>query len=534
MVEADHSTMESEPDVQRELESIMEELIDELSLGLCFEVHRACKTGAFMLEFTDPADEKEYALVDRPGVDVLGTAPTKKNFECVCPSCHRHLAASRFAPHLEKCMGMGRNSSRIASRRIANNTKQDSDDSAGDNENDNDWSYGTENKRIRRIKKDKGANSPRNKKAGRMRNGIATAGSQGASNGPQSSQESVDLAPEAAMPIPNYDTMTIEDRKALLLSTCGVISEHTKKMCTRSVRCPQHSDEQRRQVRHFLLRQNRPTQDVEDVHIDIDTYDDAETRSLRESLQWEASSNSSPADSTSTNNSEYQLPPQPRPCLGKKRKNVHVAPVPLSKKVCPSKKGNEPVTPSPALSHLSRTDGLLSTVSAMSSTAPKGQFMLIPVSFPSQSSSSSPHSSAQAAGRSSLVISGSTIYRVSVASLASGINAPSRTVSSSSPASSSVRLASSPFQLSQNPPPHPHPAPATVCAIPSPASAVSSPTSAITSPAFHSQPSPHHPPPSPLTRASPHTPASPNPQAVVTRLTTDGGGIKMFIGNVRR
>ena len=55
--------------------------------------------------------------MDKPGVDVLGQAPTKKNFECVCPSCQRHLAASRFAPHLEKCMGMGRNSSRIASRR---------------------------------------------------------------------------------------------------------------------------------------------------------------------------------------------------------------------------------------------------------------------------------------------------------------------------------------------------------------------------------------------------------------------------------
>lgn len=40
----------------------MEELIDELSLGLCFEVHRACKTGAFMLELGDPEDEKEYGM----------------------------------------------------------------------------------------------------------------------------------------------------------------------------------------------------------------------------------------------------------------------------------------------------------------------------------------------------------------------------------------------------------------------------------------------------------------------------------------
>ena len=30
----------------------------------------------------------------------------------------------RFAPHLEKCMGMGRNSSRVASRRLANSNKE--------------------------------------------------------------------------------------------------------------------------------------------------------------------------------------------------------------------------------------------------------------------------------------------------------------------------------------------------------------------------------------------------------------------------
>ena len=48
---------------------------------------------------------------------MFGNVPTKKQLECVCPNCQRNLAASRFAPHLEKCMGMGRNSSRIASRR---------------------------------------------------------------------------------------------------------------------------------------------------------------------------------------------------------------------------------------------------------------------------------------------------------------------------------------------------------------------------------------------------------------------------------
>jgi SAGA-associated factor 11 len=33
-----------------------------------------------------------------------------------CPVCRRHVAAGRFAPHLEKCMGKGRQASRAAAR----------------------------------------------------------------------------------------------------------------------------------------------------------------------------------------------------------------------------------------------------------------------------------------------------------------------------------------------------------------------------------------------------------------------------------
>ena len=56
--------------------------------------------------------------MDQPGVDVFGQVYNQwKNKECVCPNCSRSIAASRFAPHLEKCLGMGRNSSRIANRR---------------------------------------------------------------------------------------------------------------------------------------------------------------------------------------------------------------------------------------------------------------------------------------------------------------------------------------------------------------------------------------------------------------------------------
>lgn len=64
--------------------------------------------------------EPDLVSVNQPNVDIFGQVLGKKaTFEIQCPNCKRTLAAVRFAPHLEKCMGMGRNSSRIASRRLA-------------------------------------------------------------------------------------------------------------------------------------------------------------------------------------------------------------------------------------------------------------------------------------------------------------------------------------------------------------------------------------------------------------------------------
>lgn len=40
-------------DFQKVLEDLMVELIDDVACGLCFEVHRACKLGTFLLDETD-------------------------------------------------------------------------------------------------------------------------------------------------------------------------------------------------------------------------------------------------------------------------------------------------------------------------------------------------------------------------------------------------------------------------------------------------------------------------------------------------
>lgn len=97
---------------------IYADLTEDVCLGLCFEVHRAVKCGYFFLDETDQDSMKDFEIVDQPGVDIFGQVYNQwKNKECVCPNCSRSIAASRFAPHLEKCLGMGRNSSRIANRR---------------------------------------------------------------------------------------------------------------------------------------------------------------------------------------------------------------------------------------------------------------------------------------------------------------------------------------------------------------------------------------------------------------------------------
>lgn len=110
--------------------AVFDNLIDDAVLSLVFDAHRAAKTGLFFLyDSTDAEDDEEYGQVndERCCVDVFGqalisTAKTSKalaQLECVCPQCHQSRLACRFAPHLEKCMGMGRNSSRLASRRLA-------------------------------------------------------------------------------------------------------------------------------------------------------------------------------------------------------------------------------------------------------------------------------------------------------------------------------------------------------------------------------------------------------------------------------
>ena len=78
-------------------------------------------------------------VIDQPGCDVFGNTiqMLRKPVECVCPSCNRTLGASKFAPHLEKCLGMGRGRSRLAHKRtVAVETEGE-----GSEDNEEEWTY---------------------------------------------------------------------------------------------------------------------------------------------------------------------------------------------------------------------------------------------------------------------------------------------------------------------------------------------------------------------------------------------------------
>ncbi|XP_074601691.1 SAGA associated factor 11kDa [Brevipalpus obovatus] len=146
--------------------TIFTDILDEIILGYCFEIHRASQLGFLFIDETSPEEDQKYAIIDEKGLDVFGQAHTqmKKQYECICPNCQRSLAASRFAPHLEKCMGMGRNSSRIASKRIASSTGKanDSDGDEFDNSSDTDWNCNNDSRKHKKRKDKNGSSVPVN------------------------------------------------------------------------------------------------------------------------------------------------------------------------------------------------------------------------------------------------------------------------------------------------------------------------------------------------------------------------------------
>jgi len=85
--------------------SIFVDLIDEILLDICFDIHKKAKLGLLC-----PSCD---VLNTDPHYDVFGQkiSSLKASSETIeCPNCANLVVSSRFAPHLEKCFGLGRRS----------------------------------------------------------------------------------------------------------------------------------------------------------------------------------------------------------------------------------------------------------------------------------------------------------------------------------------------------------------------------------------------------------------------------------------
>uniref|UniRef100_A0AAZ3RJI8 SCA7 domain-containing protein n=1 Tax=Oncorhynchus tshawytscha TaxID=74940 RepID=A0AAZ3RJI8_ONCTS len=244
------------------------DLVEDACLGLCFEVHRA--------------DQSAFSWVCVQSVE---------NKECVCPNCNRSIAASPLCPSSGEMLGHGAQQ-QIASSNNMNN-KSESDQEDNDDVNDNDWSYGSEKK-------------------GENKTSVNPYHMLFSFSGELSNSVNADPYKYNYNTGINYETLGPDELRSLLTTQCGVISEHTKKMCTRSQRCPQHTDEQRRAVRVFLLGPSASSLPDADTMVESDCYDASDGQVLMSRLQWDGSSDISPSDSASskasTNNSDSKKP----------------------------------------------------------------------------------------------------------------------------------------------------------------------------------------------------------------------------------
>ncbi|XP_046452072.1 ataxin-7-like protein 3 [Daphnia pulex] len=349
----------SESAILEASQSFYEDIVDDVILGIVFEVHRGAKLGLTALledgvtgdtQCDFDGDETTRSSTGGGGEamdfdaasEMLSSAAvnSKKPAECVCPNCQRNMAASRFAPHLEKCMGMGRNSSRLASRRIATSASRQADLVSDDDCDDDDWTAsgaserqdhrimsgegggggGNKNKRRHHLhKKDK--NSPRRKKWKNGSNGDNNHSNSNSSSGHPSIASSASAVPGAEDGLHTgstgggntMETMGLTERRTLLTTMCGVISEHTGRMCTRSLRCPQHTDSQRKNVRQVILEHHTETEshllptiggDKDKEMIDVDTWEEGDSLASLLTAQSHdvptPGAEASPAESTST------------------------------------------------------------------------------------------------------------------------------------------------------------------------------------------------------------------------------------------
>jgi len=204
--------------------AILEELIDNAVLELCFEVHREVKlTFPIPTTFTIP-----YQLIQTNGKN------RKQTESITCYTCGAIKGPINFTKlHLSDCMGDPTNAD--ANLRKARSKLYNFKEWESDEEDDTDPMKKERNKK--RVKgKSRSLGNPLSK-------------------APQNSGRS-------------YLDMSNDEIKAFFNQKCGVVTKRSKKLCSNSHKCSIHSEIERSSVRRDLLRD-----ESDNGQIDVDTVE---------------------------------------------------------------------------------------------------------------------------------------------------------------------------------------------------------------------------------------------------------------------
>lgn len=105
--------------------------------------------------------QKAFAVMEPNDSSYFMGSNNNKLPTCKCLNCDKTVSVSKYAPHLEKCMGLGRNSSRIASQRIrkpVNNSSSYFEYEDGDDAEDVNWTGKEKSKKKFTMKNGKSKN----------------------------------------------------------------------------------------------------------------------------------------------------------------------------------------------------------------------------------------------------------------------------------------------------------------------------------------------------------------------------------------
>jgi RNA polymerase subunit RPABC4/transcription elongation factor Spt4 len=189
---------------ERAYKSILEELIENTILDVCFEVHREAK-----LNFPLPdVSTIPYHLLPING-KIL-----KPLSNVICPVCGSSKGSAKFAGHLAGCMTTN---SRKARANVKSFKEWDSNDEDDFDQDDYDPS--------RKVERNKKTVKGKSKSVG---NSVSRSQNSGQS----------------------FLEMSYDDRKAFFDQKCGVITKRSKKLCSNSHKCSMHSDMERTSVRN--------------------------------------------------------------------------------------------------------------------------------------------------------------------------------------------------------------------------------------------------------------------------------------------